>query len=196
VKPFSEACERNKAPILEVLGEARADRTKVLEVGSGTGQHAVHLASGLPHLIWQPSDLPQHLPGMRLWLEEAGLDNLLPPLALDISQNPWPATQTDAVFTANTLHIVPWRLVQTFFERVGACLPSGGVLVVYGPFSYGGVHTSESNARFDLMLRERDPRSGVRDFEAINALAGGNGLTLVRDQAMPANNRTIVWLKR
>jgi SAM-dependent methyltransferase len=193
MKPFSGACERNKDPILAVLREAFADRTMVLEIGSGTGQHAVHFAAALPHLIWQPTDVAENVPGMRLWCEEARLPNLLEPFALDLNADPWPDTGCDAVFTANTLHIVSWPEVQTLFDRIGRILPRSGAVAIYGPFNYGGRHTSESNARFDLMLRSRDPRSSIRNFEDVDALARAQGLQLVRDVAMPANNRTLVW---
>jgi SAM-dependent methyltransferase len=195
MKPFSEACERNQGPILEVLHEVFADRRYVLEIGSGTGQHAAHFAAGLPHLTWQASDVAAHLAGIRLWTEEAALPNLPPPIALDVDQSPWPAVPADAVFTSNTLHIVSWPQVQVFFARVGQLLPAGGVLAVYGPFNYGGRHTSESNARFDAMLRERDLRSGLRNFEDVDALARAHGFQPDRDVAMPANNRTLVWTK-
>jgi SAM-dependent methyltransferase len=193
MKPFSEACERNREPILAVLREAFAVCTHVLEVGSGTGQHAVHFARHLPHLVWQPSDRPEHLPGIRLWVDEAGLPNLRPPLALDVNDDPWPLIRADAVFSANTLHIMSWHDAQVMFERLGVFLPADAVLAVYGPFRYAGRHTAESNARFDLALRQRDPSSGIRDFEAVDALARARGFALVRDQAMPANNRTIIW---
>jgi SAM-dependent methyltransferase len=193
MKPYSEACERNREPILEVLREAFADRSSVLEIGSGTGQHAVHFAAGLPHLAWQPSDRAEHLPGIRLWRDEAGLANLLAPIELDLNQDPWPDVQPDAVFSANTLHIVSWSEVQTLLERIGRMLPAGGVLAIYGPFAYGGQHTSASNASFDAFLRNRDPLSGIRNFEDVDAIASGHGLRLIRDVTMPANNRTLVW---
>jgi SAM-dependent methyltransferase len=192
-KPFSDACERNKGPILDVLREALADRRKVLELGGGTGQHAVHFARHLPHLVWQTSDVAAHLRGIHQWIDEAALPNLPPAIELDINQAAWPSIDADAVYTANTLHIISWPEVQRLFERVGALLPPAGLLVVYGPFKYGGLHTAQSNARFDLMLRERDPQSGLRDFEAVAELAGRNGLVLMQDHAMPANNRTVVW---
>jgi SAM-dependent methyltransferase len=194
-RPFSEACERNKDPILAVLRDAFADRKHVLEIGSGTGQHAVHFARHLPHLIWQASDAEPNLSGISQWVDDAALENLPAPVVLDVNDAVWPCAEADAVFTANTLHIMSWPEVARLFERVGGSLPAGGVLVVYGPFKYGGVHTAESNARFDLMLRDRDPRSGVRDFEAVDALAQANGFRLVRDEAMPANNRTVVWAR-
>ena len=194
-KPYSEACERNKDPILAVLRVAFADRAKVLEIGSGTGQHAVHFASRLPHLLWQPSERPENIAGIEAWRRDIAAANLLAPIVLDIDDAAWPDLGADAVFTANTLHIVSWAQVQRLLQRVGALLPPAGVLAVYGPFNYGGVHTSESNARFDAMLRQRDPLSGIRDFEKVDELARRNGMALVKDYAMPANNRTVVWRK-
>jgi SAM-dependent methyltransferase len=193
--PFSEACDRNKDPILAVLREVFADRSKVLEIGSGTGQHAVHFAAGLSHLTWQPTELPANLFAIQVRRDEARLANLLAPLALDVNQLQWPDIDADAVFTANTLHIVSWSEVVAIFERVGGLLPPGGVLAVYGPFRYDNSHTSESNAQFDLMLRSRDPSSGIRDFEALNQLATEHKLMWLGDWAMPANNRTLVWQK-
>lgn len=194
-KPYSEACERNKDPILAVLKHAFADCTRVLEIGSGTGQHAVHFAQHMPHLQWQASEVAAHLAGIRAWIDEAALENLPPPLALNVTDAHWPDVNADAVFTANTLHIMSWPEVQRLFARVGALLDAGGVFAVYGPFKYAGVHTAESNARFDTMLRQRDSQSGLRDFEAVDALARASGFRLVGDHAMPANNRTIVWVK-
>jgi len=193
--PYSEACERNKDPILDVLRVAFADRSRVLEIGSGTGQHAAHFARHLPRLLWQPSDKPENIAGIEAWRRDVAAPNLLAPIVLDIDDATWPDAGADAVFTANTLHIVSWVQVQRLFERVGVLLPQGGVLAVYGPFNYGGVHTAQSNARFDLTLRSRDPLSGIRDFEKVDELARQNGMTLVKDYAMPANNRTVVWRK-
>jgi len=180
---------------MAVLRELFADRSHVLEVGSGTGQHAVYFGIELPHLRWQTADVPQHHAGIRLWLAEAGLANVLPPLALDVNQTGWRAGRYDSVFSANTLHIMSWPEVEKFFEGVGEILESGGILAVYGPFNYNGAFTSESNARFDAWLKARDPASGVRDFEAVDALARAQGLHLQQDIAMPANNRTLVWRK-
>jgi len=211
-KPFAESCVQNRDPILAVLREVFADRRRVLEIGSGTGQHAVYFGAELPHLVWQTADVPQQHPGIRQWLDEAALPNVLPPIALDVSQTAWRNGRYDAVFSANTLHIMGWPEVERFFEGVGEVLrkgrcaaagrpsayPSrvlepGGVLAVYGPFNYNGAYTAESNARFDAWLKARDPASGVRDFEAVDALARAQGLVLQRDIAMPANNRTLVW---
>ncbi len=194
-KPFSQACENNKAPILQVLKQAFSDVSQVLEVGSGTGQHAVYMAEHLPHLKWQPSDQSVYLPGVRLWCSEYAGDNLLAPVELDVTQAQWPVVQADAVFTANTLHIMSWAMVEVFFKGVGALLPEAGKLCIYGPFNYQGAYTSESNQAFDHYLRERDPLSGIRDFEAIEQLAKSAGFTLVTDHAMPANNRLMEWRK-
>lgn len=191
-KPFSEACERNNAPILQCLQPLYAALHSVFEVGSGTGQHAVFFASAMPHLRWQCSDMPAQLPGLRLWLEEAGLPNLPPPLAFGIGQ-PWPQWHCDAVFSANTLHILGWEDVCGLFEGLGLWLPAHGLFTVYGPFNYGGRFTSEGNARFDAALRAADARRGLRDFEAVDALARAAGLALLEDRDMPANNRCITW---
>jgi len=194
-KPFSESCEQNREPILAVLREVFADRSRLLEIGSGTGQHAVYFGAELPHLRWQTGDVPQYHPGIRLWLTEAALPNVLAPIALDVNDGGWHSGRYDAVFSANTLHIMGWPEVERFFAGVGAVLAPGGVLVVYGPFNYNGTYTSESNARFDGWLKQRDPASGVRDFEAVDALAQSQGLVLQQDIAMPANNRSLVWQK-
>lgn len=193
--PQAPSCERNRDPILAVLRTHFADRGRVLEIASGTGQHAVHFAAAMPWLRWQASDLADNLPGIRAWLDEAGLPNTPPPLALDVLQSPWPELDYDAVFTANSLHIMSWAAVRAFFEGVGRLLAGtlGGALVVYGPFNFGGAFTSESNRDFDAWLKARDPDSGIRDFEAVDALAAAQGLALVADVAMPANNRCLAW---
>ena len=186
---------QNREPILAVLREWFADRSAVLEIGSGTGQHAVYFGAELRHLRWQTADVVPHHAGILAWLNGAALPNVLPPLALDVSQTEWRSGRYDAIFSANTLHIMGWPEVAHFFAGVGAVLAPGGVLVVYGPFNYNGAFTSESNARFDAWLKARDPASGVRDFEAVDALARAQGLILQQDIAMPANNRTLVWRK-
>ena len=191
-KPFAPACERNREPILELLRGHLADRRRVLEIGSGTGQHAVHVAAALPHLVWQCADRAPYLPGIRLWLAEAALPNTPPPLTLDVNGT-WPSVRFDAVFSANTLHIMSAAEVETLFARLPEVLEDQAVLAIYGPFRYGGAHTSASNASFDASLRANDPASGIRDFETVNALAAGIGLRLVEDRAMPANNRGLVW---
>ena len=188
-----EACERNKGPILAVLASELAGCRRVLEIGSGTGQHAVYFAAHLPHLDWQPSELPANLPELAARIRAEGGANLRAPFALDVRTRPWPAGRVDAVFSANTLHIMSSGEVGDFFRGAGAVLADPGVLCVYGPFCYQGQHTSVSNAQFDAYLRQRDPASGVRDFAALDRLARAAGLTLAADHPMPANNRTLVW---
>jgi cyclopropane fatty-acyl-phospholipid synthase-like methyltransferase len=191
--PSSEACERNKHPILEVLRSAFAASREVLEIGSGTGQHAVYFARHLPKLRWQPSDTGEYLDSLRARIAQEGGANLSPPVLLDVRARPWPVRDFDAVFSANTLHIMSWEAVREFFRGVGTQLTTPGVLSIYGPFRYAGRYTSESNASFDRFLKERDPASGIRDFEAVDELARQEGLELDGDHDMPAHNRTLVW---
>jgi cyclopropane fatty-acyl-phospholipid synthase-like methyltransferase len=199
-KPYSESCDQNKAPILAVLAPLLRDAKRVLEIGSGTGQHAVHFAAALPGLTWQASDIPAHLPGIRQWIDEAALPNLPPPLALDVT-GPWPdwadgaAVPFDAVFSANTAHIMGMPEVEAMFEGVGRLLAPGRPFALYGPFAYGGRHTSASNARFDAWLRARDPRMGVRDRHDLDPIAARCGLIAEADLPMPVNNRTLVYRK-
>jgi cyclopropane fatty-acyl-phospholipid synthase-like methyltransferase len=193
-KPFSPACERNRQPILEALSEILRDSKFVLEVGSGTGQHAVYFAQHLPHLQWQTSDRQENHAGIRAWIEESGLPNVLPPLELDVTNSPWPVfAGVDAVFSANTTHIMSWPMVQQMIAGIANVLPKGGLFVLYGPFNYGGKFTSESNARFDASLKAAAPHQGIRDFESIDTLATSLGLNRVADRDMPSNNRLLVW---
>ncbi len=198
-KPFSPASERNRASILDVLRTCFADRSRVLEIGSGTGQHAVHFAVAMPRLIWQCADRGEYLPGIRQWLDDAGLPNTPPPLSLDVDDEPWDVGAADhrydAVFSANTLHIMGWPQVQAFFAGLDRVLAPSAVVVVYGPFNYAGAYTSDSNREFDGWLKRRDPASRIRDFEAVDALANSIGLRLVDDVQMPANNRCVVWTR-
>lgn len=189
----AEACERNKEPILRVLSGEFARSARVLEIGSGTGQHAVHFAARMRHLIWQPTETRAQLAPLAERVRLEGTENLRAPLELDVRAHPWPVAGADALFTANTLHIMGWEAVQDFFRGVGRVLSAAGVVCIYGPFRFGGVHTSDSNAEFDRFLRQRDPLSGVRDFEALDELAREQGLVFDADHAMPANNRTLVW---
>ncbi len=239
MKPYAESSEVNKGPILAVLKEIFAERKCVLEIASGTGQHAVYFGRELPHLIWQPSELPQHLPGIQAWLDEAQLPNVLPPLAINVNDEHWPfitpvhpeqpvrpersaakskesklnpkpvrpecralrgvskgfpdSTSPDAIFNANTVHIISWPEVERLFAHIARVIAPGGYVCLYGPYNYGGRFTSESNARFDAWLKSRDPNSGVRDFEAVNRLAASHGMELLRDIAMPSNNRMLIW---
>lgn len=195
MKPLAESCLQNRAPILAVLREVLADRRRLLEIGSGTGQHAVYFAPEFPQLVWQTSDLAENHPAIHAWLEDAGAANILPPLALDVRTVPWPVAAVDAVFSANTAHIMDWPAVGAMFAGVGRVLAPDGVFVLYGPFNYGGRYTAASNERFDAWLRQRDPASGVRDFEALDALAQRAGIALWRDYPMPADNHTLVWRK-
>jgi len=196
-KPYAPACDRNREPILAVLRDVFAQRRRVLEIGSGTGQHAVHFAQALPHLVWQASDRAANLPGIRMWLDEARLVNTPSPIALDVNGD-WPtddpaAPRFDAVFTANTLHIMGWDDVVRLFARLPSAVERSATLAIYGPFRYAGRHTSDSNAAFDARLRAEDARQGIRDAEAVEALARAAGFDLVDDRAMPANNRTLVF---
>jgi len=195
MKPFSEACEQNKDPILKVLLVEFSGCRKILEVGSGTGQHAAYFSRLLPDTTWQTSDLADSHDGIQAWLNETGGENLLAPITLDVSRGPWPTETYDGVFSANTAHIMSWVQVQDMFRGISKILTSNGVFCLYGPFNYGGLHTSESNARFDKFLRDRDPDSGIRDFEALNRLAAELGWAIKEDHAMPVNNRTLVWRK-
>lgn len=193
MKPYAESCDINQGPILDVLREVFADRTRVLELSSGTGQHAVHFGRALPHLTWQTSELAQNHAGIQMWLDEAQLPNVFSPVLIDANNDHWPVGHFDAIFNANTVHILSWPEVETLFAGIGRVLDKNGILCLYGPFNYGGKFTSDSNARFDVWLKSRDPKSGVRDFEALNALAAAQGMTLLHDFEMPINNRTLVW---
>lgn len=195
MKPFAESCEENKRPILDVLRIEFAGVKRVLEIGSGTGQHAVYFAEHLPHLVWQTSDVIDYHAGIQAWLGEARLPNVRAPLTLDVRRDAWPAERFNGVFSANTTHIMGWPEVEAMFAGIGLTLEAGGRFCLYGPFNYGGKFTTESNARFDQWLKARDPGSGVRDFEDLDRLARAAGLRLYRDYAMPANNRTLVWVR-
>ena len=196
MKPFSEACEQNKHVILDVLRQEFAASATVLEIGAGTGQHAVFFAPQLPHLQWHTSDVAEYLPGIAAWIAEFPAPNLHGPYVLDVNQPNWPLASADAIFSANTTHIMHWPDVQNLFAGVGRILQSNGCFCLYGPFNYQGRYTSESNARFDQWLRARDPGGGIRDLDDLQGLAEQAGLKLIQDYEMPVNNRTLVWLKR
>jgi hypothetical protein len=193
--PFSEACERNKEPILQVLRARFADRSQVLEIGSGTGQHAVYFAAQLPHLVWHPTERLTYLPDLTARIQMEGGYNLRPPTVLDVRQPVWPLRIVDAVFTANTLHIMSWDEVMAMFQGIGTTLAPRGLLCIYGPFRYGGSYTSPSNLEFDRMLQDRDPQSGMRDVQEIKELAAQVGLQLAADHDLPAFNRLLVFVK-
>ena len=197
-KPYSPSCDRNQQPILAVLREHFADRRTVLEIGSGTGQHAVHFAAAMPWLTWQCSDAEANLPGIRQWLAEAQLPNTPPPFAMQASAEPTgfaplPSGHFDAVFSANTLHIMGWPEVEGFFAGFRDVCEADAIVAVYGPFNVGGSFTSDSNRDFDGWLKARDPRSGIRDREAVDALAQAAGFRAAEVVSMPANNQMLLW---
>lgn len=194
-KPFSQACENNKQPILAVLKRIFANSKQVLEIGSGTGQHAVYFSSQLPHLIWQTSDLVENHAGINAWIDDSTAQNLRRPLVLNAEDESWPINNVEAVFSANTCHIMSWQYVINLFARLEKTLSQKAILAIYGPFNYGRKFTSESNARFDIWLKQQASYSGIRDFEKMDQLANNIGLTLSEDNAMPANNRLLVWEK-
>jgi cyclopropane fatty-acyl-phospholipid synthase-like methyltransferase len=192
-KPFSQACENNKQVILDIIRHEFRAGSRVLEIGSGTAQHVTHFAQAMPAVQWLPSDIPQNLATVQAGLADCSLANIAVPVALDVAEAEWPVSNVDGIFTANTLHIMSEAHVELFFRGVQRVLRPGGRLCVYGPFKYRGAFTTPSNARFDDWLKERDPRSGVRDFEKVDALAQAAGLRLRADHAMPANNQLLVW---
>ena len=196
MKPYSESCERNKQPIIEVISPLLSDKQHLLEIGSGTGQHAVYFAEKLQHLTWHTSDRLENHQAINLWIDDAATDNIERPLDLDVLTNKWPSSSFDAVFTANTAHIMPWEAVEAMIEGVANLLNSEGLFMIYGPFNYQGQFTSESNARFELWLKARAAHQGIRDFEAIEALFNLKGMMLQSDYEMPANNRMLVFTKK
>ena len=195
VKPFAPACERNKAPILDVLRRVFGDADDVIEIGSGTGQHAVWFAAGLPHLVWRTSDLPENHAGINAWIDAAGLDNVERPLVLDVARRPWPLASAGGAFSANTAHIMHWPEVEAMFGGLAEVLSPGARFALYGPFARDGRHVGESNAAFDRSLRGQDPGMGVRDLRDLERLAAGGAMALEDDVAMPANNHILVWRK-
>ncbi len=197
MKPFAESCEQNQRPILTVLRQLLRDNTQLLEIGSGTGQHAVYFAKAFPKLSWQTSDRQENHTGIHAWLDDEGPANALAPLDLDVTQQPWPVdgASFDAVFSANTAHIMGWDGVEAMFAGVSQALRESGLFILYGPFNYNGRFTTEGNSRFNQWLKERDPQSGIRDYEALQELGQKHGLSMYRDFAMPANNRMLVWVK-
>ena len=195
MKPFSQACENNKQPILAILTRVFSATTQVLEIGSGTGQHAAHFAPRLPHLRWQTSDLATNHPGINAWIDAAPAVNLARPLTLDVLENDWPKGRYDGFFSANTCHIMPWRGVVAMFTGISRYAAENAVLALYGPFKYGGQFTSASNAAFDRQLRSYAPEQGIRDIEEVPDTARDNGFALVADNPMPANNQLLVFRK-
>ena len=193
MKPYSESCERNQEPILKILQGVLAKQQYVLEIASGTGQHAIYFGRALPHLSWQTSELTEKHEGILAWLSEIKLPNVLPPVTLNVNDGKWPVGIVDTVFNANTVHIISWLEVERMFAGIARVLNANGILCLYGAFKYKGEFTSESNARFDAFLRSNNRNSGIRDFEDINRLAESHGLFLVKDVDMPSHNQTLVW---
>jgi len=194
-KPYAESCDINKQPILEVLEQYLLTPARVLEVGSCTGQHLVYFAEKLTHINWLPSDLAENIAGMKLWFAEAKLTNITAPIVLDVCDPNCSLDNVDAVYSANTVHIMSWPQVECFFELLQTVLKPGGLFILYGPFQYDQQHTSESNARFDQWLKARNSLSGVRDVGELKQLAKLNGLSLDKDIEMPINNRILIWSK-
>lgn len=193
-KQVAPAAERNAEPIRQVLARVLPARGLVLEIASGTGQHAVHMARAFPQVRWQPSDPdPFGLESIAAWRDEAGLDNLLAPIVLDVTRDPWPVAAADAVVCINMIHIAPWDAALALFRGAGRILPAGGLLYLYGPYRFHGAFTAPSNAAFDASLRARDPAWGVRDLDDIEPAAAAAGLHLEETVAMPANNHSLLF---
>lgn len=190
------ATERNRAPILAVLRDVLPASGTVLEVASGTGEHVVHFARALPHLVWQPSD-PQNVlhASIAAWVADVGVANVLEPLALDASAADWPVSSADAIICINMIHISPWAATEGLMAGAERLLPSGGVLYLYGPYRRADVITAPSNEAFDADLKRRNAAWGLRDLESTEDLAGAHGLTLDRIVEMPANNLSVVFRK-
>jgi cyclopropane fatty-acyl-phospholipid synthase-like methyltransferase len=194
-KPYASAPARNAAPILGVLRHELRECSTVFEIGSGTGQHAVTFAAALPGVTWQTSDLEQSHDSIRAWIADAGAVNVLPPLHFDVLSAAAPSSRYDAVFSANTAHIMSYAAVCRMFELVGDIVGEAGVFCLYGPFSCGGRFSTQSNAAFDASLRSRNASMGIRDLDDLEDLAGQNGMILARIYAMPANNLLTVWTR-
>ncbi len=195
-KRHAPATARNREPILTVLSRILPPTGLVLEISAGTGEHAVFFAAALPHLAWQPSDLEKDsLASIAAYCSDAGLANLRPPVTLDAASDDWPIAQADAVVCINMIHIAPWSACEGLMAGAARILPPGGVLYLYGPFRENGLHSAESNRRFDIDLRLRNPDWGVRNLEEVVALATRNGLDYRETVVMPANNRSLVFQK-
>ena len=193
--PFSQACENNKEVILTGITPYLLDVEEVLEVGSGTGQHAVHFAKSLPHLYWQTSDLVTNHQGISAWIEHSQLPNVKHPIALNVEIFDWEQKQVSAIYSANALHIMSWQAAKQFIAGAASAIHQGGYLILYGPFNYDGKYTSQSNADFDKWLKQQTPDSAIRPFEAVDSIANAGDLLLIEDKAMPANNRLLIWRK-
>mgnify|MGYP000447791870 FL=1 len=194
-KPFSQACENNRGPISQVLERILVDCQSVFEIGSGTGQHAVWFSRAMPHLQWQTSDRKENHQGIKQWISDSSLENIHHPLELDVGVGPWPEGLFDAIFTANTAHIMALSEVELMFSGVSKLLISGGLFCLYGPMQYSGVIAAESNRAFDARLRAVKSTQGIREFNDLNKLAATFGMELIEDNDLPANNQLIIWQK-
>jgi len=194
-KPFAESCEQNKYPILDIIKHEFQNSKSVLEIGSGTGQHAVFFAEHLPHLCWQTSEQTENLSGIQQWINESSCNNILSPIDLNVTEK-WPSNSYTGIFSANTVHIMAWTEVEIMFEGIGKILEKNAPFCLYGPFNYNNQYTSPSNANFDVWLKSRNPKSAIRNFEDLISLAENFDLILKDDHEMPANNRILVWIKK
>ena len=195
-KQHAPSTERNRDPILTVLREHLPAAGSVLEIASGSGQHAVHFAAAFPGLLWQPTDPnPDALASIRAWAEEAALPNLLPPLRLDVTEEPWPVGRADVVVCINMVHISPWTSTEALMRGAGRVLGRGGLLYLYGPYKVGGLHAGGGDIQFDAWLKERDARFGIRDVEAVIAEAEKYGLIFAQRIKMPADNHSLLFYK-
>ncbi|MFT5398291.1 MAG: SAM-dependent methyltransferase [Gammaproteobacteria bacterium] len=192
-RPYSESCEQNKAPIYEVIEPYL--KGDVLEIGSGTGQHAVHFAGLKPDIIWHCSDLAENIPGIAAWIQFAALTNLPKPFALDVMSD-WPSRSFDLIYTANSFHIMGEAEVKESIRGVASCLSKNGIFIVYGPFNYNGQFSSDSNRQFEQWLKARNPKSGIKDAGWLEELGAQSNLELLKDISMPANNRILIWQTR
>ena len=190
---YSQAAENNKVPIADIMGRHLPADAFVLEIGSGAGQHALHMTHAFPGITWLPSEQEAVVPILRANLALYESNNIQPPLVLDLADFTWSGDRVDAVYAANVMHIVSESLGERLVQLAAEALKPLGLLVLYGPYKYNGQFTTESNASFDQWLKDRDPASGIRDFEALMATAKCTGLTLTQDHAMPANNQMLIF---
>lgn len=195
-KPYSESCDQNQDHILSIISPLFSSCENVLEIGSGTGQHAIYFAEHMPQLKWHTSDCLEYHAGINSWLSDSGLENVESPFELNVSTSKWPDLNVDAVFTANSVHIMSDDDVVNLIRGVGNLLKSKGSFAIYGPFNYKGNYTSESNERFDQWLKDRNVASGIKHYEDIVAQADSHGMSLATDYEMPANNRILHFIKR
>lgn len=193
-RPYAESCDQNREPIRQILNEFVEGKQSVLEIGSGTGQHAVYFADCYPWLNWQTSELKENHKGIQAWIDHSELNNIVTPIELDAAGE-WPQYSYDLLYTANTIHIMSESQVEALFDQCVSCMHDSSLLLMYGPFNYQGMYTSDSNARFDDWLKQRDSLSGIKNYEWLQQLGEKSGITCIHDYEMPANNRILVWKK-